>query len=204
MREHASPGTSILLEMMEEKFSRLQVAEMSNPDKNGYTLSYYKMLLELCRLLLDHGLIMQAFTVMREWIALLVMLYFEQQEHMNAGKRRKRVEHYSPFFFNMIQYDREKWNFPESAQKKLQRLEPFYDTLADHHILDPLLLVEPTATDSTLPIKRLSVYRNGFDHAWLGKSGMQPDMEEQARVFLSRLEDVLQRLERYYAKQAEQ
>ncbi len=188
MRRHASPGTTMLLDMVEEKFIRLQVEEMGNPDKKGYELPYYRMLLELCRLLLDHGLIMQAFTVMREWVGSLVMLHFEQHEKMNAGKRRKKIQRYGQIFFNMLQFHPEKWDF-SGQQNKLDKIKPFYDTLREQKILDPLLDADP------LPAKTLSVYRNGFDHAWLGKAAMKQDIEEVGRAFLARLEDVLHRLE---------
>jgi len=184
-----SPATVMLLEMVREKFSRLAGPAAANPDKTGYSVEYFRCQLDLAELLLGHGLLMQAFTVMREWLSSLVMLHFEQQESMKAKKRRKRIERYGSVFFNMLRHAEEKWNF-EGSEEQQQRVEPFYRELKSAGILEPVLGVEP------LLAHELSAYRNGFDHAWLGKAGMKDDLEQKGQYFHKTLREVLQRLER--------
>ncbi|WP_456388287.1 TIGR02221 family CRISPR-associated protein [Desulfolithobacter sp.] len=185
----SSPVTSMLLEMVREKFSFLGDMDISNPDRTGYSLKYYEFQLNLAGLLLEHGLLMQAFTVMREWLSSLVMLYFEQQGSMKAKERRKRIR-YGATFFNMLQYAENKWNFKGEEEEKHQRVEPFYRELKKDGILEPLVSTNP------LLAKELSSYRNGFDHAWLGKAGMKDDLEQKGQYFHKTLREVLQRLER--------
>jgi len=187
MKKYSSPGAVILLDLVREKFLSLAVPKTSNPDRNGYTLDYFRIQLALAQLLLDHGLYMQAFTVMREWLCTLVMLYFESQEKMNTGKRRKRCERYGGVFFNMLQYKQEKWRFP-GKEKQRDRILPFYNKLKKQGVLTPLISPEPMIAEV------LSRYRNGFDHAWLGKNGMKDDIEQQGRILLQILEESLHRL----------
>lgn len=188
MKKNASPGASILLDLVRDKFTPLTNPCTSNPDKTCYTLDYFHVQLRLARLLIEHGLFMQAFTVMKEWLSSLVMLYFEAQGTMNAGKRRKRCEWYGGVFFNMLQFKEEKWNF-KGKEKERDRILPFYHDLKKNGVLDLLIKQKPTVA------KRLSDYRNGFDHAWLGKAGMEDDIEQQGGKLLEILEDSLQRLQ---------
>ncbi len=184
----SSPAAKILLEMVANKFSLPGAANVTNPDRTGYTLGYYKFQLNLAGLLLEHGLLMQAFTVMREWLSSLVMLHFEQEESLNAKKRRKRVDHYGGVFFRMLQNVEESWNFKGSEEQR-QRVEPLYRRLKEAGVIEPLISTDP------LLASELSSYRNGFDHAWLGKAGMKDDLEEKGRYFHETLQEVLLRLE---------
>jgi len=186
MKEKCSPEAEILLDLVRDKFT--SIADTSNPDKTGYSLQYFQIQLELARLLLEHDLFMQAFTVMREWLSSLVMLYFEKQSRMNAGKRRKRLVRYGGVFFNMLQYNQEKWEFKDKNTR--QRVEPFFDDLREAGVL-ATLLKEP------LVAKEISDYRNGFDHAWLGIAGMKNDIEKKGEEFLQILKGTLQLLKAY-------
>ena len=193
MKQQCSPESAILLDLISKKFSTLEDHECGNPDKNGYSLKFFETQLEFIRLLLDHALFMQAFTVMREWLASLVMLHFEK-EKMKTGKRRKRVQRYGIVFFNMLQFKKEDWDFPEKTVEKLKRIEPFYDALAQAKVIEPLFQSDPPVA------KKLSTYRNGFDHAWQGKSGMKNDIEQQGRIFLETLEEIMARLHHFLDK----
>jgi CRISPR-associated DxTHG motif protein len=190
MKKDSSPGAVFLLDLIKEKFAPLTNPYTGNPDKTGYTLEYFEIQLNLAHLLIEHGLFMQAFTVMREWLSSLVMLYFEFQGKMNAGKRRKRCERYGGVFFNMLQFKEKKWRF-QGKEDQRDRILPFYNALKKNGVLDLLIKQKTTVA------KNLSDYRNGFDHAWLGKAGMKEDIEQQAVELLKILEDSLQRLQRY-------
>ena len=180
LQQNCSPGTDVLLGMVKEKFAALSDPDMVNPDRDGYTLEYFRIQLDLAALLLDHGLLMQAFTVMREWLASLVMLYFESSDTMNAGKRRKRIRRYGPVFFNMLQYPEEKWDF-RGKEEKSERVRPFYNACKDSGCLQPLMEGAESAASE------LSEIRNGFDHAWLGKAGMKEEIEQKGRHLLKKL-----------------
>lgn len=188
MKENSSSGTARLLELVHDKFSPLAHPVTGNPDKSGYTLDYYRIQLELARLLLGHGLFMQAFTVMREWLSSLVMLYFEEQGKMNANKRRKRNTRYGGILFDMLQFPEKRWNFG-SREEEFERVHPFYEQLERMGALEPLIDGEQMVAHE------LSKYRNGFDHAWLGKAGMNDDLENKGEYFLERLERVFGVLE---------
>ncbi len=177
-----------LMAMLQQKFRKLASASKDNPDRGGYTLEHYKVQLELADLLLEHGFLMQGFTVMREWLASLVMLYFEATDKMNASKRRKRIQHYGDIFFNMLQFREDKWKF-EGKEEQRDRVLPFYNQLKEGKVIEPLL-----SGDKPLA-ERLSKIRNGLDHAWLGRPGMSDDLEEQGRIFLEVLKTVMKNLE---------
>ena len=188
MNENSSPGTKMLLDLVQKKFSPLATPCTNNPDRTGYGLAYFQVQLHLARLLLDHGLFMQAFTVMREWLSSLVMLYFESREKMNANKRRKRSKRYGGIFFNMLQYHEKDWKF-DGKEKERDRIIPFYNELKEQGVLDELIGENKTVA------KSLSDYRNGFDHAWLGKAGMQDDFEQQGQEIRDKLVRCLQKLQ---------
>jgi len=187
-------GTIQLMNMLEEKFMPLVTSEEGNPDRNGYTLDYFRIQLAFAEMLLSHGLLMQAFTVMREWLASLVMLYFESTEQMNTKKRRKRRERYGGVFFDMLQFREEKWDFPRHEEEK-ERILPFYQKLIEQGVIAPLL------DGKKLPAFQLSTLRNRLNHAWLGKAGMKAEIEnngsieEQGREFLERLKLVMKNLD---------
>jgi CRISPR-associated Csx2 family protein len=187
MKEDCSTGTAILLDLVRDKFVPLVSPQTGNPDRNRYTLDYFKIQLSLARLLIEHGLFMQAFTVMREWLSSLVMLHFESLGAMKAKKRRTRVQRYGAVFFAMLQYGRNDWNFP-GREDQVEKILPFYNLLKKEEILT-------SGEKAHLPVaKILSRFRNGFDHAWLGKAGMDSEVEQQAGECLQTLEEILQRL----------
>lgn len=188
MKENSSPGTGMLLDLVQKKFAPLATPCTSNPDRTGYDLAYFQVQLQLARLLLDHGLFMQAFTVMREWLSSLVMLYFESREKMNAKKRRRRSKHYGGIFFNMLQYQEKDWKF-DGKEKERDRIIPFYNELKEQGALDELIGGNKTVAE------KLSKYRNGFDHAWLGKAGMENDFEQQGREIFDKLVRCLKKMQ---------
>ena len=182
-------GTSVLLQLIRDKFAPLVGPATTNPDRNGYTLDHFQSQLSLARLLMDHGLYMQAYTVMREWLGSLIMLHLEATEKLNTEKRRKRCAYYTSTFFDLLQFPEEKWNF-KNREDKFEKVHPFYEKLKENGVLDPLLAYNP------LLAKELSDYRNGFDHAWLGKSGMKDDLDAKGFHFLKQLENVFESLKK--------
>jgi len=188
-------GTSELLELLEKKFSSLCEEKIQNPDRDGYAVPYFRQQLELVDLLIQHGLVMQAFTVMRQWLSSLVMPFFEQTEKMKANKRRKRQQYYGELFFRMLQFPEEGWKFSVDDVKKKERIEPWYRKLREAGVLDPLFHGEQ------LLAKELSDYRNGLDHAWIGNAQMKDDVEQKAGYFLDCLRQTCALLENMQAEE---
>jgi len=190
-------GTIELLELLEKKFSSLCEEKIQNPDRDGYAVTYFRQQLELVELLLQHDLMMQAFTVMRQWLSSLVMPFFEQTEKMKANKRRKRQKYYGDLFFNMLQYPEEEWKFSGKEMEKKERIEPWYRKLREAGVLDPLI-------QGKLPLaKELSDYRNGLDHAWIGRARMKDDVEQKAGYFLDCLRQTCTLFEKMQAEETE-
>ena len=187
MKKDVSHATSILLDIVHEKFVPMASPHTSNPDRTGYNVEYFQVQLQLVRLLLEHDLFMQAFTVMREWLSSLVMLFFESQGPMNAGKRRRRSGRYGGIFFNMLQFEEKKWRF-EGKEEQRDRILPFYQDLKKQGVLKLI-------GGENMAAQKIAKYRNGFDHAWLGKPGMQEDIELQGKKLLGNLAQSLEKLQ---------
>ncbi len=190
LREDSSVGTRELLDLVDVKFASLSRSKTLNPDRDGYTISYFRDQLELVALLIQHGLLMQAFTVMRQWLSSLVMLHFERTDKMKAKKRRKRQQYYGDIFFNMLQYPEDEWRFSGEDVKKQERIQPWFAILKESGVLKSLIEGTP------LLAKELSEYRNGLDHAWIGRARMKDDIEEKAEYFLECLKDTCSSLEK--------
>ncbi len=174
-KEDASETGRVLLDLVIDKFVNL--CTETSPSGH-YTRDYYELQIRIIRLLLEHKLFMQAYTVMREFIAALVMVSFER-EPMNNKKRRTRRKKYGEIFFNAFQYDETKWNFGEN-NADLHRIMPFYNELKHWGIE---AIIRKFAAE-------LAQYRNGFDHAWTARSGAAPDIAQKGQKFLEELEDV--------------
>lgn len=170
----------ILLDLVTDKYTSL-VSE--NPYNNRYDKEYFWIQLQIINLLLEHNLFMQAYTVMREYIASLAMIPFEI-EGMNHKKRKKRRHKYAEIFVRMLQYDDDEWSFSDKQQQYVDRLKPFYDQLKSLGI----------AQEIGVLIKKLVDYRNGFDHAWTVKSSVPEDLESMGETIAHSLQRVYQEL----------
>jgi CRISPR-associated Csx2 family protein len=178
--ESASKPVKMLLGLVIDKFVALTT---QTPQGGKYDKAYFRIQLELIRLLLDHHLFMQAYTVMREFIASLCMIGFEK-EGMSNKKRKKRRRIHAEVFVNMVQHDEDEWSFP-GKKDILERIKPFYQELKKHGIERQIRTIARDLAD----------YRNGFDHAWICKAGAKEDIEEKGFHFLKNLKKILFDLE---------
>ncbi len=176
-KKSASETGKILFDLVIDKFINLTTRE---PPSGKYDRDYYQVQIEIIRLLIIHKLFMQAYTVMREFIASMAMIPFEQ-EGMKCKKRKKRRVRYGEVFFQMFQYHENDWKFSEENDKICLKLMPFYENLKQSRI-EPLLR---SFSD------KLAKYRNGFDHAWTSKGGAEKDIEMFADECLNSLEKTL-------------
>ena len=179
-RRTASPTARMLLGLVIDKFVNLSTGE---PPSGRYDRAYFAVQVEIIRMLLEHRLFMQAYTVMREMVASLAMIPFER-EGMKSKKRKTRRPKYGEIFVHMLHFDRSEWDF-EGREDAVDRLLPFYGELERADI-------EPILRSFT---KELADYRNGFDHAWTKKAGALPDIDRKGETFFDKLKTVLQRLD---------
>lgn len=178
----ASEIGKLLLKLVIDKFVILTT---DLPPSGKYDRDYFRVQIEIIRLLLEHKLYMQAYTVMREFIASVGMIPFEQ-EGMKSKKRKKRRTRYAEVFVNMCRYERTEWDFP-GREEAMARLLPFYENLESIGLVQELHQFTRELID----------YRNGFDHAWTAKPGAAEDISEKGAIFLQHLENVLLQLERH-------
>lgn len=173
----ASVTGKILLKLVKDKFAALAPAE---PLSGTYDKPYFTLQLEIIGLLLEHKLYMQAFTVMREFVGSVGMLGVRKAKKNNARGRGYRKK-FAEVFVNMLQYEDSQWNFTADAEKAKDELLPFYSLLKDRG-------VEPRLRGFS---KKLSDYRNGFDHAWTMKSGASPGIKETGEQIFGELKEVV-------------
>jgi len=176
----ASVTGKILFNLVKEKFVSLVSEE---PASGRYDIDYFRVQLSIVRLLLDHKLFMQAYTVMRELVGSFGLVEMKKKaiiSNKHGRKERKKAE----VFINMLQYDEEKWNFSGSKEEIKNGLKPLYEKMANAGIAGELKNF----------CKELVDYRNGFDHAWTNKNGASQDIELKGNKFLIKLENVVSSL----------
>jgi CRISPR-associated DxTHG motif protein len=176
----ASRTGKLLLELVIDKFTLLTTEV---PPSGKYDEAYFEMQIKIIELLLEHKLFMQAYTVMREFIASLGMIPYEQ-EGMKNKKRKKRRKIHAEVFIQMVQRDTSEWAFSDFKSEISERLRPFYETLTRIGIVD----------DIKTFIDELVAYRNGFDHCWTAVSGAQGDIPEKGSEFLGKLKIILRKI----------
>jgi CRISPR-associated DxTHG motif protein len=179
--ENASATGRILLNLVMDKFASLMTKA---PPSGKYDAPYFRMQLEIIKLLLEHRLFMQAYTVMREFIASLGLVGVEKAAVATSKGRRKRGR-FGEVFVCMLQFAESKWKFSEQAQKDVETLRPYYAGLKD---LGVEAILRSFARD-------LTDYRNGFDHAWTLRSEAKGDVEKKGRIFYGKLKEVIEKLE---------
>lgn len=177
--KNATATDRILLDLVINKFVRLAT---QSPYSGKYDRQYFEIQIEIIGLLLEHKLFMQAYTVMREFIASIGMIPSEQ-EGMSNRKRKKRRQQRAEVFVNMFQKSEKNWCFT-GKEEHMAKLMPFYERLKQSGI-------EATLRDFA---KDLADYRNGFDHAWTGKPGAYGDIESKGQAFSQNLKHVLEKL----------
>ena len=177
---NASVTGKILFGLVKDKF----VSLVSDKTFTGrYDHNYFKLQLEIVRLLLDHKLFMQAYTVMREMLGSfgLIRMKTKAKIHNQEGrKQRKKAE----IFVLMLQLDEKEWDFSGNDLIIMQRLEQLYKDMEHDGIIESLNNLS----------KELVKYRNGFDHAWTNKAKAEQDIEETGHKFYEHLHSIVNSL----------
>lgn len=184
-----SPLATELLDLIRTKYEPL--LPTSNVSE-GYTKEYFTTQLALIKLLAQHGLYMQAFTVMRECTASLGVLGVKNPKNRDCIKKRTTKEarnkrrHYAEVFFRMLQFKKEEWEFKDELDSVPEKtyadeLLDFYTNLEKANILPALQMIT----------KDITHIRNGFDHAWTAFPSMHEDIPEKARQCINELEHII-------------
>jgi CRISPR-associated Csx2 family protein len=173
----ASLAGQLLLDLVHQKF---KVLSTGIPESGQYDQEYFRMQIEIIRLLLEHMLYMQAYTVMREFIGSLGLIHIDKARVGNAEGKRCRSR-YAEVFVSMFQFIEDNWKFEGQKASARFKLMPFYKKLKEYG-------AEPILREFTA---ELIDFRNGFDHAWTIKSGAEEDVGAKGKIFLTKLEEVI-------------
>lgn len=178
-RTSASLTGRMLLDLVLDKFAGL--ASSVPASEQHYEKAYFLVQLELIRMLLEHKLYMQAYTVMRELIGAIGVLGVAKDVKVLSGKGRDKRKYYGEIFVRMMQYKRETWNFSDKEAPAVEKLLPFYESLDQIGAGDLLKNVVPD----------LLKFRNGFDHGWTLRPGADPRIREMGNRYFERLSRAL-------------
>lgn len=194
---HASNKAIEAVQILQSKGNSLEIPEKRVLDKicsvfmslaawnakNCYDASYLQAQIELCRILIYHGLYMQAFTAMRELIGSIGMagLKGKYREKCDSSDGRTKHRRLADLFIRRLQYEKLEFNKEEQVQID-RHIEPFLQRLSEHQLIEPLKCVT----------KDISNIRNGFDHAWTEKQYMGKKMiASTATDCLKNLESII-------------
>lgn len=175
-------ATAVLLKLVEDKFSAL----ISTPPLTGrYERNYFTVQANLIALLIEHKLLMQAYTAMREYVGSLGMLGHEAEttSYRNSTGRKRR--HQADVFLVMVAFEKADLRFKADRDiKAATRLEPYVEQLEGLGLIDELRPL----------LKELSQIRNGFDHAWTSKAKVPDGLEDKGHAFLVQLRRLTDRI----------
>lgn len=174
-----------LLELVEKKFKPLNVKSTGRYDRN-----YFNLQIQIIRMLNQHKLYMQSFTVIRELIGSIGMLGAptEMTENMWDNEAADKRPRYAELFVRMMNFTK---SFTAKGADEAARVNELANTVCRRieqcGMLDDLKSIT----------KKITKVRNGFDHAWTGKGdsaarkiGDSEDVEkiaEEAADFLDHL-----------------
>jgi CRISPR-associated Csx2 family protein len=174
-----------MIELVVEKFAGLSGEA---PPSGQYDRAYFSVQLEMARMLLGHGFLMQAFTVMREMLASIGLAGAAARgKKLNAldtsnGRSQRRV---GDVFVSMMNYDEATWRFPDDAMGTVELLRPFHAEL----------MATEAGAALRRAVRRLVEIRNGFDHAWTSVAAGQRPSPENLEKFASEGSDLCNLLE---------
>jgi CRISPR-associated Csx2 family protein len=172
--------SELLKEKIKNKYENIACKSIRVYDKDFF----YKQL-EVIKILLDHNLLMQAFTIMRELVGSLALVNDHKLTDMNNETGRKR-RNYAEVFVNMLTYEKEKWNFTEDRLAIANNLLERYKFIEDKNFSHEIRCF----------LKRLLKMRNGFDHAWTGQK-YDPERIKQSKQYYAELEKIIKSLDEF-------
>ena len=187
-RSQASGSAQVMLDLMREKFGVLNAVPSGR-----YDMAYFRLQLEIIRVLLEHRLFMQAYTALRELLGSVGMAGLPKDEYSFRDLTNKRARNYrlrfAEAFVGMLQHPRDKWQ-KQPASSPTDRPDP----VKDRETLSPWFTKLEEAgiiTEETRTLaKEITKIRNGFDHAWTAEA-VDDRIEAKGRNHLECLEKIV-------------
>jgi len=171
---HASDKAFEAVKILESKEGRLEAPEKLVLDKicsvfkrlsaysarHNYDACYLRAQIELCKILINHELYMQAFTAMRELIGSIGMaaLTGEYRERFDSSDGLTKHRRLADLFIRYFQHATPKFSEDERARIE-KHFAHFFQRLAEYQLDEPLRCIT----------QEITTIRNGFDHAWTEK-----------------------------------
>ena len=202
IKSECRPEEKELLDLILTKFERLNVP---GEKTEYYGASYLETQLNFSKMLADHGLFMQAFTVMQELIVSIGMLgcnknHINKKINTSAG-RGYRIK--GDVFFSLCRFSEADWKYTNDQKKEkispdemgnFHEVEPFYQKLKNYKIRGGKNIAETLQEF----VKEMAEYRNGFDHAWTGKGDVKEGAGTKAHRYIVEIEHVLSGLKEHH------
>jgi len=169
--QEADSVEKILMAIINEKFSSLT----SESPNRLYDDKYFQLQVNIIELLFEHELYMQAFTVMREYIASLGMSGLDTQ-------KKKRNRKYAEIFLIMLRRPEDQWSFKGEDEQMMNNLKGVHR------------IIEEKGFKKRFQgfVEDMLQLRNGFDHAWTGgmKHTLPDDIESIGKFFLNEIKEI--------------
>ena len=173
---------TLLLQKIKEKFTKLSYTTQNMM----FDEEYFRVQQELISTLIKHQLFMQAYTVLREYIGSIGMIFIDGSTWKNNQGRNNRFL-YGETFLGMIQFAHE-FTITGQNQRAYNILQPHYNQLLDSGIatqLQTILVLERKTADH--PHSGINSYRTAFAHACTKQLGVPEGWENAAEYWLKQL-----------------
>lgn len=175
-----------LVQLVIDKMTTLAVEE---PTEGRYTRDYLTLQVRVASLLIEHGLLMQAFTVLRELVGSIGMFGVPEKHRSKAAASasgRALRGRFAETFIAMLQFPRQAWAFVGQREIDEKALVAWYE-----QVLETGVQVLGSADALPSLLREIADLRNGFDHAWTSKAGPPADVALRARDLCARLGKVV-------------
>jgi CRISPR-associated Csx2 family protein len=158
----AGREAAVLLGLLIDKFSQLEFSEGSD----HFTEEFYEWQSRYIELLVEHGMIQQAFLALNEHLGnfcALVVPEGQRPKSWNTKKGRKVRQDYAGQWLRVCGVPRDNWSDELMSERAYAQMQPQID------IIDKAGLLKKLQTRAEI----LKDIRNGFAHAWTTKHEVQ-------------------------------
>ena len=184
-QKHGKTIPTLLLNKIKEKFAKLAYRQ----HQQLFDQDYFRVQQELIHTLIDHQLFMQAYTVLREYVGTLGMIFINGS-NWKLTKGRKDRYLIGETFLGMIQFA-DKFKRTESNSDKYAVLKPHYEKLIEQGIgqrLQTLMVLENKNRQHKHP--GINKYRTAFAHACTKQLHVPDGWQEAATYWLDELTQI--------------
>lgn len=184
-QEHGKTIPTLLLQKIKEKFSTLSYRQ----HQQRFDQDYFRVQQELIHTLISHQLFMQAYTVLREYIGTIGMIFIEDSNwHSPQGRKDRYL--IGEVFLGMIQFG-EEFNITNKNKANHDVLKPHYDRLVQKGLaqrLQTMMILQHKNKQHKHP--GINNYRTAFAHACTKQLGVPKGWEDAAEYWLKKLKSI--------------